>query len=124
MLTMNQLHRSFDGPIPRHIREAVHAEQARRHRAARTQGMAAVLRADVAGLEARIVEDRHWLRVSVRCFREALSDTTWPAKGRECRIEDARAAILHNKEMIRIHAAKLADARAKLADVPATGLAA
>ena len=123
MTTLNELHQSYDGPIPRHVREAYHAEQVRRHRAELTQGMVSLLRAAIAGLEARILEDKHWLRVSVRCFRKALSDTTWPAKGREYRIEDARAAIHHNKQMLRIHAAKLAEARAKMAEVPAAAAA-
>ena len=85
-----------------------------------TDTLATVLRADIACFEARLGEHRHWLRRSVRTYRRTLRE---PDR-QETRLAQVRAAIHHDKQMIRIHSLKLAEARARLAEISAARSAA
>ena len=85
-----------------------------------TDTLANVLRADMASLEARLGTHRRSLRRSVRTYRRALREP----EEHEARLAQVRAAIHHDKAISRIHAAKLAEARTRLAEISAARSAA
>ena len=90
-----------------------------------TDTLVAVLRADMASLEARRAAHRHSLRRSVGSYRTALEEPEdHEAERHEAQLAQVRAAIHHDKQMIRIHSLKLAEARARLAELPAARSAA
>ncbi len=78
---------------------------------ARTDSLAVVLQADIASLEARLGAHRYSLRRSVRVYHRALREPG----GHKPQLSQARAAMHHDKEMLRIHSRKLAEARTRLA---------
>ncbi len=73
--------------------------------------LAAGLRADIASLEARLGAHRYSLRRSIRVNHRALREPG----GHKPQRAQARAAMHHDKEMLRIYSLKLAEARARLA---------
>ena len=85
-----------------------------------TDTLAAGLRADIAALEARLGAHRYALRRSVRVYHRALRE---PGE-HEARRAQARADMHHDKEMLRIHSLKLAEAQARLAEISAASCAA
>ena len=85
-----------------------------------TDTLAVVLQADIASLEARLGAHRYSLRRSVRVYHRALREPG----GHKPQLAEARAAMHHDKEMLRIHSRKLAEARTRLAEISAARSAA
>ena len=82
-----------------------------------TDSLAAVRHADIATFEASLAVHRRSLRRSVRTYRATLREPEGcPPNERQPRLAEVRAAIRHDTEKLRIHTAKLAEARTRLAE--------
>ena len=109
MLTLTEAHQFYDGPVPRHLRAAAQAEsRERRYADGMAEERARILRGSIITTEIDLGEHRRMMRYWVREFRRQPAERP--------RI---RANIDHYKAMVRVLSARLADARIKLAEVPA-----